>query len=175
ADTWTNSLPAELIRAIAVDPSDPNRVYASAFRSGVFRSTDGGASWSKTNAGLVDLDIAALALDPSGSNRLYAGSESGGGIYRTLAAGDHWAEANAGFTNSEISTIAASGSAPGLIYAAARGRGAYAGVDGGNTWVFKSALGFGITYSFAIDPVDPNIVYQATFDGVFKTTNGGDS
>src|SRR5262249_7484399 len=109
------------------------------------------------------------------SNRLYAGSESGGGIYRTLDAGDHWAEANAGFTNSEISTIAASGSAPGLIYAAARGRGAYASVDGGNTWVFKSALGFGITYSLATDPVDPNIVYQAPFDGVFKTTNGGGS
>jgi photosystem II stability/assembly factor-like uncharacterized protein len=86
-ETWTQmnvGLPEEAsVSSVAVDPSDPQIVYAGGNdpgghtdRFGVYRSTDGGSSWSPFNEGLRVLGVYALAVTPSGSV-VHAGTDAG--------------------------------------------------------------------------------------------------
>ncbi len=78
------------VTAIEIDPGDPNKVYVGAAQGGVYRSLDGGATWTPIFDSAESLAIGALALD-SAHGRLYVGtgeannaidSYSGVGIYR---------------------------------------------------------------------------------------------
>jgi photosystem II stability/assembly factor-like uncharacterized protein len=78
------------VSAIVLDPQAPATLYAglsgevrdcSASRcSGVFKSTNGGATWAAMNDGLTNLSVTALAIDSQTSNTLYAGT-SGSGVF----------------------------------------------------------------------------------------------
>ena len=68
------------VQVIAVDPKDSQIVYAGTGR-GVFKSTNGGASWVAAINGL-DKTIASLAIDPNNSQMLYAGTYQDG-IYKS--------------------------------------------------------------------------------------------
>lgn len=66
----------EEIRTLVVDPLDSNIVYAALARHGVYRTTDGGASWHKFDQGLPFLMVRPirapkLAFDPDNPQRLY--------------------------------------------------------------------------------------------------------
>jgi hypothetical protein len=90
-NVWTTNGPIDNgvrvpVTALAVDPSAPATLYAGSWAAdfGVFKSTDGGASWTAMNAGLTSLFVNALAIDPSTPARIYAGTE--GGVYEFLGA-----------------------------------------------------------------------------------------
>ena len=79
--------PPLAINALALDPQTPTTLYAGTWGvgtncGGVFKSTDGGGSWTALNAGLTNLDVNTLALDTSTPPRLYAGTV-GGGVFVT--------------------------------------------------------------------------------------------
>ena len=68
---------------------------------GIFKSTNGGGSWSAINAGLQfgsDTHVRALAIDPSTPATLYAGMERGGGAFKSTDGGGSWSAINAGLT-----------------------------------------------------------------------------
>jgi len=78
---------AGLVFAVAADPVTPGTVYAGTNGAGVFKSTDGGMSWSAFNAGLssgqvnnlgIDsaYDVYSLAIDPTTAT-LYAATDAG--------------------------------------------------------------------------------------------------
>ena len=101
---------------IAFDPVDPSNVYAATLDSpgpvtgdfpsavgGVYKSTDGGNSWSRANCGLENSRITSIQVDPNSPNVLIIGIEGekatfsslqgqffGGGIYRSEDRGDNW-------------------------------------------------------------------------------------
>ncbi|HEY2647036.1 MAG TPA: sialidase family protein, partial [Candidatus Acidoferrales bacterium] len=81
-----------VITAIVVDSRDGNVLYASSWArdsgaaGGVFRSTDGGHTWS--SAGLAGQSVRALAMAPSDPNVLVAGTLDG--VYRSLDASRTW-------------------------------------------------------------------------------------
>jgi photosystem II stability/assembly factor-like uncharacterized protein len=98
-------------RVVAVNPSDPSEVYAGLYRGfrkgwdivsggpategGIYRSRDGGETWSKLSKGLPQTLIGKIDLDVARSNprTLYAMIEAPGaegGLYRTNDAGDTW-------------------------------------------------------------------------------------
>ena len=61
-NAWTSHGPeGGQITAIAVDPAHPTTVYAGTAFAGVFRSDDGGKSWTIVSNGLTDLHVHALA------------------------------------------------------------------------------------------------------------------
>jgi photosystem II stability/assembly factor-like uncharacterized protein len=68
------------IRALAIDPRNTSTLYAGTTGSGVFRSADGGATWTAVNSDLSTLSVTALALDPRNSSTVYAGT-AGGGVF----------------------------------------------------------------------------------------------
>ena len=98
---------------IAVDPSDPLTVYAAMWtfrrrpwvfssggeKSGLFKSTDGGATWRELRKGLPEgmLGRIAIAVAPSRPSRVYAVVEAKeSALYRSDDRGESWTRMNAG-------------------------------------------------------------------------------
>jgi hypothetical protein len=83
------------VRRVALDPLDPEIVYAGSYQRGVWRSTDGGASWTQIKPSLnaaqstTRPEIAVTAL-PDGKTRMYVyeGHQNTGGQYSRLFRSD---------------------------------------------------------------------------------------
>lgn len=94
------SLPARAVQALAVDPSDPQRLYAAIDGQGVFRSDDGGASWASLGPN-APTGITALVVT-GGQPSLVFAATSAHGVF-VSADGRSWANAN-GFVNGALPT-----------------------------------------------------------------------
>jgi len=69
--------PASEVTAVSVEFRSPWAVYVATGGEGIFKSEDGGKSWTAVNSGLTDLDIRGLALAPN-DGRLHAQVRSKG-------------------------------------------------------------------------------------------------
>jgi hypothetical protein len=69
------------ITEIVVDPTSPSTMYVATAGGGVWKTVDGGVTWSPKSDKEVSLAIGALAMAPSDSNRLYAGTGEGNIFY----------------------------------------------------------------------------------------------
>ena len=100
--TWRSlGAPTSEVRALAVDPSRPDIVYAGSWNAdgGVFKTTDGGATWARVSHGLPDrAGIAALAVDASNPQRL-AAATYWYGVYVSTDGGANWQLAANGMPN----------------------------------------------------------------------------
>ncbi len=154
------------ISALAVDPKNPDMVYAASMghvfkanaERGVFKSTDGGRTWKKilyvdAKTGAID-----LVMDPRNPEVLYAAmwqayrrpwtlqdGGPGSGLYKTTDGGAHWIEIsrNAGFPHGTLGRIGVSVAAsdPDVVYAIvqAKGGGVFRSADAGATWTRVNA------------------------------------
>jgi photosystem II stability/assembly factor-like uncharacterized protein len=66
------------VRALAIDPVTPTTLYAGTDGGGVFKSANGGATWSTVNTDLTNTNVRALAIHPTTPTTLYAGTDGGG-------------------------------------------------------------------------------------------------
>jgi photosystem II stability/assembly factor-like uncharacterized protein len=205
--TWTHLglRDGQQIPAIAIDPRDPNRVYAAVLghpygqneERGVFRSTDGGATWQKVlykdeNTGARD-----VVLDPSNPLKMYAvlwaarqfpwesnANGPGSGIYVSNDGGNNWRQLLLGLPTWDDGlgpmSIGISPSNPRRMYARAeakKGSGFYRSDDGGENWRLVSAeqrvIGRGTDNSAVrVDPKNPDVVYVAN-TSTYRSTDGG--
>lgn len=102
---------------VTVDPDDPDLLYANNYGGGVFRSTDGGASWEEWSRGYSGAEVHALAVADGPSPAVLAVGRSG--PYRTENHGFDWAGIGTGAANfPEWNTIAAQPGHPEVILAA---------------------------------------------------------
>jgi photosystem II stability/assembly factor-like uncharacterized protein len=175
---WESANSAELadfhVFALAVDPSDHLTVYAGAASLGggspgaVFKTTDGGASWTN----LTDASgVLSLVIDPMRPSVVYAGT-NGGGVVKSPDGGLTWKVVNAGLSNLNISSMAIDPVHTRALYAGSNG-GVDRTISGGATWSIVLASGFfqNIT-ALAVATSDANTLYAGTgSQGVFKTTD----
>ena len=86
---------------LAVDPNNDNIAYAAAAEGGVFRTADGGASWTALFDEMPSLSVGAVSIDPSNPNVILAGTGEvnpgggsvaygGTGLYRSNDQGQSW-------------------------------------------------------------------------------------
>jgi photosystem II stability/assembly factor-like uncharacterized protein len=199
----------EDIAMIAVDPHDSNRVFVAALghlyghnrERGIFRSLDGGKTW--TQALYVNEYVSGddIEMDPSNPNILYAtlwqeqqapwenGQFGGtdGGIFKSTDAGNTWNKLTDGLPAVEQALLRVAPSNPNVLYAAVssgpgapRGEvGIYRSNDAGASWHAVTRdprpaerIGGGDLPLLAIDPKNPDIVYSDT-PVVWKSTDGG--
>ncbi len=127
--SWTEAdagLPPHSVTALAVDPHDPRLVYAGTGRDsspsdtgrGVWKSTDGGDSWTRAGDELVDQTITALALAPDGV--LWAAVEEGA-VFRSGDGGATWEDESKGLQASRVYRLAPDPADPERVYAATTG------------------------------------------------------
>jgi hypothetical protein len=93
------------VDALAIDPQTPTTVYAGISGGGVFKSTDGGTSWTAINSGLTHLAVSTLAVDPNNPTIVYAGTKGGGVFSRT---GDEQFMLTVGTTGDGAGTVSSS-------------------------------------------------------------------
>ncbi len=165
------------VNVLAIDPSTPTTIYAGANTciffcafSGVFKSINGGTSWTVINSGLTGKEpVQAIAIDPSAPTTLYAGT-NGGGVFKTTNGGINWTAVNSGLTDTTVQALAIGPSTTGTLYAGTN-RGIFKSTDGGSSWtaVVKNAQ----VQVLAIDASTPGTLYAGTAGGVLKGTNGG--
>jgi photosystem II stability/assembly factor-like uncharacterized protein len=82
---------------IAVDPTDPQTVYAGAyFNRGLFKTTDGGDTWTPINEGLPQPYgyFDAMAIDPANPQVVYAAGRIG--VFKSTNGGGSWVQLTAG-------------------------------------------------------------------------------
>src|ERR1035438_4060631 len=82
-------------QGLAIDPPTPATLYAAEYGGGVFKSINGGASWSASSSGLTNLGVLALVIDPSNPATLYAGTVNGG-LFKSSNGGASWSASNPG-------------------------------------------------------------------------------
>lgn len=83
------------VRRVALDPTDPNIVYAGSYARGVWRSNDGGATWTQIKTPLVNTPAVntarpelAVTLLPNGKTRMYVAEGASGSPYSRLFRSD---------------------------------------------------------------------------------------
>ena len=183
--TWTSAASGiyqTSVETIAVDPVTPTTLYAGSFYGELFKSTDGGDSWSLTNTGYGG-DIVALAINPNDTATIYAGTSGGGdGLLKSTDSGTTWAVANHGIIATSISDMILDPAQPNTLYASMYGGGVFKSTDGGTHWTHLdiSSLYGSVTYisALALDPTDHTTLYAGSSvgsfsDGVYKSTDGG--
>ena len=106
------------VSALAIDPQRPQTLYAGS-SDYVYKSSDGGGSWTVTNNGMTDSYVYALAIDPKTPSTLYAGTPyvgySGahdGWVFRSTDKGETWTSVNKGLMNVPVQADKASKTAP---------------------------------------------------------------
>jgi photosystem II stability/assembly factor-like uncharacterized protein len=181
------------ITAIVAHPTDENVIYIGAAQGGIWKSTDGGKTWSAKSDNADSLAIGALAIDESNPNVLYAGtgeghfgwdSQYGLGVLKTIDGGESWElKAQDTFISSRFCRLVINPKKPSIIFAATTSgftqnvaSGIYRSADGGENWIrmedgLPSLLTYGAT-DIVLDYNNPDIGYAAFWgEGIFKTIN----
>jgi photosystem II stability/assembly factor-like uncharacterized protein len=125
------------VTSIHVDPFEPDTVYAATL-SGLFKSTDGAASWDRIGQSLQDQMIIAMIPDRSKKGVIYITGRDG--VHRSGDGGANWKTLNKGFASTNIRSIAQSATNPDLFYAGTNGSGLYRSRDAGETWESMPAV-----------------------------------
>jgi hypothetical protein len=158
-----------LVIALAIDPATPTTLYAGAAQGfansgGVFKSVDGGASWSAAATGPVS--VFALAIDPGTPTTLYAGTFDG--VFKSVDGGRSWDARSASLTCVAtravciVHALAIDPRTPTTLYAGTS-QGAFRSLDAAASW---SSLARGLdtanVRALAVDPLNPARVYAGS-------------
>ncbi|HEY4575920.1 MAG TPA: hypothetical protein VIJ26_18210, partial [Thermoanaerobaculia bacterium] len=182
AATWrtAGSLPVGStgFQVLQVDPRNPERAYAGT-AAGLFKSANGGRSWTQSDAGLPrpagqPLAAVSLAAAPSQPDSLYAGTVDWG-VGRSRSAGEHW---QIGLENGlNAATIQLlKFPRPDTAYLALGDGGprSFRSVDGGRTWQpFAREITLDGLNDLAWAPGHPEVLYAFNSKGLWKSLDEG--
>jgi photosystem II stability/assembly factor-like uncharacterized protein len=196
------------IGAISIHPTNPNIVWVSAqgdtFKAnserGIFKTTDGGATWKKVlfvsdTIGAMDVD-----LQPGHPDVVYAWmsrlerkpwtiisggpAKDGAGFYKSTDGGEHFAKIVGGLPNDLVgkANLAVTAANPNRIYAlveAKPGGGLYRSDDAGQSWSATNSPAGMIQRPFyyvalGADPTNADVVYGGA-ESFYKSADGGKS
>ena len=139
------------ITEIVVDPISPLTMYVATAGGGIWKTMDGGVTWSPKSDNEASLAIGALAMAPSDPNRLYAGTGEGNIFFYVqnmplqVANEDYY------------------------------GVGVLRSSDGGDTWTHVGSADFlgAAFYRIAVHPMDHDVLFAATTNGLMRSQDGG--
>jgi photosystem II stability/assembly factor-like uncharacterized protein len=178
-----NGLDDPRIISLALDPKNPNKLFAGTGSSrprnvhegtGMFYSTNGGETWSHVE-GLPDAPIPAIVISPIDPDVIYAAAMDVG-VFKSVDGGESWSQVNNGLENFCVYTLAIDPENPDVAYAGTSSATTYCKTfsgkpdnvykteDGGENWkvVLEGEDQYTSPEVIAVDPSDPDNVYVAT-------------
>ena len=188
--TWQNvsaGMTHSRVIALAIDPLFPANIVAGTKGDAVFKSYDGGQRWVSRRTGLDDVTISSvvhqLVFAPGSSSHVFAATSLG--VFESEDGGETWIKRMEGMEEVlMVVTLDFDPQQPQTLYAGTSG-GVYKSIDGARGWtrvnnglvpsdVLKSSRALGVT-RIKVDPHQPDTVYTATLNGLYKTNDGGQS
>jgi photosystem II stability/assembly factor-like uncharacterized protein len=175
------------ITCVAVSPTNTNVILIGTPGAGIYKTTNGGTTWTPVFDNKPFLYIGAIAFDPNNANIIYAGTGDpdvpftvfiGDGVYKSTDGGNTWT--NIGLTNTKIiNKIVVNPSNSNEVYVGALGnpiiadnnRGIYKTTNGGTTWTQVLLIDnqTGVT-DIEIDPGNPQILYATSYTCIRNAT-----
>ena len=140
------------VNCIAFHPTDPNTFWIGTPAGGIWKTINGGTTWTTNTDYFPVLGVSDIAIDPANANIMYVASGDGEGSFSLSAL-----------------TGAARGDTKSI--------GVLKSTDGGNTWN-TTGLNWNVSNAklirrLIINPANSQLLVAATSDGIYRTTNGG--
>jgi photosystem II stability/assembly factor-like uncharacterized protein len=193
--TWQSMGPVNVtgrVGALAIHPSDGNTLYAGTTGGGVWRTTNGGTSWSALMSEELSLAVGGLGIARSNPSTVYAATGEwtagigfpvdpvtrGVGVYRTTNGGADW-DLCAPIPSDVCSSVAVDPTNPSRVFVGG-GLALHRTTNGGVTWDIPVGRTNGVfdgeVSDVVIDPNDVDRVYIGVHrDGVYRSTDGGNT
>ena len=177
-DWRTTGPPGGDVRALVVDPSNPDRFYFGTLDGQIYTSADAGKQWQLLyNLGKPRLFVDNIIVDPRNSKVLYVGThrhDQPGGFFKSTDGGLTWRE-NSQLKNESIHSLAQSESDPNTLLAGTFNT-IFRSDDAGETWKqlpTSKVTGLHHVESLAFDPRTSNTIYAGTWYLPYKSVDGG--
>jgi photosystem II stability/assembly factor-like uncharacterized protein len=172
---WSDELGGDGMEAL-IDYSDENIMYGELYYGDMYRSMNGGSTWTSATGGITESGgwITPYVIHPTNPSTLFAGYSH---VWKTTNRGVSWSIiSNIALP---LSILAIAPSDPNVLYAGS-GSILYRTTDGGETnWTLISRpTGAGSTTSIAVHPADPYRIWMSSSgylagQKVFESTDGG--
>lgn len=179
-DTSTDQLPTLGISSIVVNSVDPDIIYigtgdrdgGDAPGLGVFRSTDGGLTWTQYNNGMGTPTVGDMIMHPFDPMQLFAATSNG--IFKTTDGGANWTKVS---VTDNFEDIAFMPGNTNIMYASADGE-FFRSINNGNGWTEINTIPASSRMMIGVTPANPDYVYcllatGSTFLAVYRSTDAG--
>ncbi|MBM4167191.1 MAG: hypothetical protein FJ218_09790, partial [Ignavibacteria bacterium] len=170
------------INCVVIHPANTSNIWIGSASGGLWRSNDGGSSWTTNTDMLGSLGITSIIYDPTNPNTMYIATGDGDagdtysiGVLKSTDGGNTWNTTGLNWTTSQTRTISKLVSHPtdGNIILAATSVGIYRTTNAGSSWTNILSGNF---KDLEVNPTDATIWYAARNNyGVYKSTNTGSS
>jgi photosystem II stability/assembly factor-like uncharacterized protein len=161
----------------------PHRLYVGTIGEGIWRSLDGGATFTRAADGMfVECHVRALAVHPQEPRRLYLGSEQG--LFRSTNGADSWSRVDSPLNGMQIWSILVHPRGPDLMVVGTCPARLFCSTDGGRTWNERAVkirqecpriIHTRVTTLLA-DPTDGDSIWAGVeIDGIFRSRDRGRS
>ena len=177
-DWRTTGPPGGDVRALVVDPSNPDRFYFGTLDGQIYTSADAGKHWQLLhNLGKPRLFVDHIIVDPRNPKVLYVGAhrhDVPGGFFKSTDGGLTWRE-SIQLKNEAIHSLAQSESDPDTLIAGTFNS-IFRSDDAGETWKqlpTSQVQGLHHVESIAFDPRTANTIYAGTWYLPYKSLDGG--
>jgi hypothetical protein len=175
---------------IAFHPTIANTFYVGAPSGNLWKTTNGGTSWTSVTDGLSNPGVAGIAISPTNGNIVYlltgdgdsynsgflvfqfGSSRLSSGVFKSVDGGTSWLPTGTLFAGDYEGHKLTVSSTNGNFLIAATNQGLYRTVDGGTAW---QQVATGEYWDVKFKPGSDSVVYASTSSGIFYSNNGGRS
>ncbi|MBK9963495.1 MAG: hypothetical protein IPP07_00775 [Holophagales bacterium] len=179
--TWLRyPLPGAEVKSLVAEPRTPGVFFVGTALGGVYRSTDGGRSWTSLQGGapFPGYSVTALTIDPQRAGTLWAGLTGvvrGGLLVRSDDGARSWSVVRRWEERSEARVVAVAVLKGRKVVAVGGDTGLEISEDGGGTWrASQPPLDPGSGLSFlAFHPLKPGVLYTGSYRQPFRSTDLG--
>ncbi len=166
------------VRSLLMDSRRPDVCYLGTSSGKIFKSFDGGRSWSPLYPGIGrnGFVVDTLVQHPREAGHIYAGAwdlhSDGGGLFESTNGGLSWRQIILAPESAAVRGLAICRSEPSYMIVGTLS-GAYVTSDGGGSWRRVGGSDLLKARSVAIDPVDHRILYVGTWRLAYKSVDFG--